>query len=81
MNYYLFNRSLDDFSDDELIQFYQVLKKKLAVMKNEIVRRDNAPRFSAKNDPYWQVGSRSYWKLHVPASQRPDCVKETYGLD
>lgn len=32
------------------------------------------------NDPYEPIGAKSYWKLYVPATQRPDWVKDKYGL-
>jgi len=81
MSYYLFNRPLDSFSDEELTQFYQGLKKKLDVMEKEVEKRKEAPHFAAATDPYRKAGGRNYWKLHVPAEQRPDWVKEEYGLD
>lgn len=36
--------------------------------------------FTKATDPYRQAGGKNYWKLHVPADQRPRWVKEIYGL-
>ena len=38
-------------------------------------------RFTQMTDPYRVIGAKNYWKMHVPAEQRPQWVKEIYGFN